>query len=368
MKTDARPSPGARVLGLLKTAGLVTAALAGLGLFLAWMGGAFHAKVAPGVKPVERPAAAGRTLVAVERTAGPETVTAVGSVQPRRKTDVASQLLATIREVRVRPGDAVHARDVLVTLDDRDLVAQQREAVAALATAEADLVTRRADYDRVRNVRTAGSVSAEEASRVEGAFRVAETQVRRAKEAIARIEVQITHTRILAGSPGLVADRFAEPGDLATPGKPILAVYDPSDLELHVHVPESLATGLAVGQELNVRIDANGLVATAKIREVVPQAQAASRSVLVKVGLPQSSSNPVLPGMFGRAAVPVGRTERLWVTRAAVRRIGQLDLVEVAGEDGTLTRRFVRLGREAGDKAEVLAGLAAGELVALPAR
>jgi membrane fusion protein, multidrug efflux system len=366
MPTDARPA--ARLLGPLKTAVLTAAALAGLGLFLAWMGGAFHSKVAPGVEPVERPSAAGRTLVAVERTEGPETVTAVGSVQPRRKTDVASQLLATIREVRVRPGDTVQGRDVLVTLDDRELVAQQREAVASLATAEADLVTRRADYDRVRNVRTAGSVSAEEASRIEGAFRVAETQVRRAKESIGRVEVLITYTKILAGRPGLVADRFAEPGDLATPGKPILSVYDPSDLELHVHVPESLATGLAVGQELNVRIDANGLAATAKVREIVPQAQTASRSVLVKVGLPQSSSNPVLPGMFGRAAVPVGRAERLWVPRAAVRRIGQLDLVEVVADDGTLTRRFVRLGRESGDKIEVLAGLTPGEQVALPTR
>ena len=132
-----------RAWALLKT-GLTAAAAAapaGLGLFLAWMGGAFHHKVQPGSVPVERPAAAGRTLVPVERLAVEDAVEAVGSVQPRKRTDVASQLLATIREVKVRPGGRVNLGDSLTVLDDRELLAQQREATAALSVAEADLLT-----------------------------------------------------------------------------------------------------------------------------------------------------------------------------------------------------------------------------------
>ena len=185
---------------------------------------------------------------------------------------------------------------------------------------------------------------------------------------ISRIEVQITYTKIAASTDGLVSDRFAEPGDLAAPGKPLLAVYDPNDLELQVNVPESLAAGIVVGQKLGIRIDANNLAATALVREIVPQAQQASRSVLVKLALPQASSNPILPGMYGRAAIPVGRVERVWLPQSAVLQIGQLDLVEVAGADGTLSRRFVRVGRVADDKVEILSGLSPGEQVALPAK
>jgi RND family efflux transporter MFP subunit len=297
-----------------------------------------------------------------------ETVTAVGSVQPRRKTDVASQLLATVREIKPRPGDRVKAGDVLIVLDDRELVAQQREAAASLASAEADLATRKSEYERVKSLRGSGSVSAEELNRVEGAYRVTEAQVRRAKETIGRIEVQITYAKIAASTDGLVSDRFAEPGDLATPGKPLLTVYDPNDLELQVNVPESLAAGILVGQKLGIRIDANNLTLIALVREIVPQAQQASRSVLVKLALPQASSNPILPGMYGRAAIPVGRVERVWLPQSAVSHVGQLDLVEVAGADGTLSRRFVRVGRVSDDKVEVLSGVSPGERVALPAK
>ena len=356
------------MFGVVRTLVAAAVAVAALGGFLAWMGGAFHEKVPPGVVPVERPKLGGRTVVTAERTSSPETVTAVGSVQPRRKTDVASQLLASIREVNARPGDKVTAGKVLVALDDRELLAQQREATASLAAADADLVTRRAEYQRTKASYDRGGVSAEELNKTEGAFRVAETQVRRAKETIGRIEILITYTRISASTDGLVSERFAEPGDLSTPGKPILSVYDPSDLELQVSVPENLSVGLGVGQTLDVRIDALNLATTARVREVVPQAQQASRSVLVKLGLPQSVSNPILPGMFGRALIPAGRAERVWLPEAAVQKHGQLDLVDVVGEDGTLARRFTRVGREVGGKVEILSGLAAGERVALPAK
>ena len=356
-----------RPWALVKTGLTAAAALAALGLFLAWMGGAFHHKVEPGAVPVERPTAAGRTLVPVERVRAEDAVEAVGSVQPRKRTDVASQLLANIREIKVRPGDRVTAGDPLVTLDDRELLAQQREATAALAAAEADLATRRGDLERAERGLRTGVVTREDYERIAGAVRVGTAQAQRAKEQIARLEVQLTHTKIAAGTGGLVADRLADPGDVAVPGKPILTVYDPADLELHAAVPESLASGVTVGQKLRVRVDAAGLNTPGEVREVVPQAQQASRTVLVKVGLTGSTATPALPGMFGRLSIPVGQADRLVVPRAAVRTVGQLELVDVAGPDGTLTRRFVRTGRPVDGKVEILSGLAEGEQVALTA-
>jgi multidrug efflux pump subunit AcrA (membrane-fusion protein) len=149
-----------------------------------------------------------------------------------------------------------------------------------------------------------------------------------------------------------------------------MVVYDPAELELHVNVPESLAPDVREGLRLKVQIEAAGLKdAVGIVREVVPQAQQASRAVLVKVALPKvPSTKPLLPGMFGRVAVPLGTVERLFVPRAAVRQIGQLDLVEVVGPDGALSRRFVRVGPADGDRVEILSGLSAGEKVALPAR
>jgi len=342
------------------------AAISAFGLFLAWMGGAFREKVRAGeVLPV-RPSAAGRTIVMVERVRGEEMTLVVGSVQPKRHTEVASQLLATIIEVRVRPGDHVKPGDLLVSLDDRELTAQHREATASLTAAEADLVTRRAEHERVKRLREVASSSAEEYGKVEGALRVAEAQVTRAKEAIARLAVQLTHTRIVACQMGVVADRCVEPGDVAVPGKSLLVVYDPTELDLHADVPEALTPAVAVGAEVALRIDAAGVIARGTVREVVPQARQSSRSVLVKVKLPTHiNGRGLLPGMFGRIEVPVGSVDRLLVPRAALHQIGQLDLAEVVNPDGTLSRRFVRVGIEVGNKIEILSGLAAGERIAV---
>jgi multidrug efflux pump subunit AcrA (membrane-fusion protein) len=80
--------------------------------------------------------------------------------------------------------------------------------------------------------------------------------------------------------------------------------------------------------------------------------------------------------MFGRLLIPLDEEEVLVIPQAAVRRVGQLDIVEVAeGAEAAggssvsappmLRRRVVQLGRQFGDQVQVLSGLRVGEKVAL---
>jgi RND family efflux transporter MFP subunit len=309
-------------------------------------------------------------LARVEKRRIDDVTMAVGSVHPRKRTEVSSQLLAQILDIKVRPGDTVRPEQELVILDNRELLAQQAEALAAVTAADADLLVRKADFNRAQTSREKGVISTEEFARFEGALKVAEAQLKRVREAVGRLDVQLTYTKIIAHTRGVVGDRFADPGDIAAPGKPLMVIYDPAELELHVNVPESLTAEVREGQSLPVEIEAAGLRnVLGTVREIVPQAQQATRSVLVKVALPSATSaRPLLSGMFGRVSIPIGHVERLFVPRGAVQQLGQLDLVEVIGADHTLSRRFVRLGPVRGDQVEVLAGLAEGEAIAFPAR
>lgn len=352
-------------LGLVRKIGSSLLALAGLVFFLVWLGGAFGQRVGPGQVSSDRPSAAGRNLAPVMRSPVEETITAVGSVQPRRKADIASQIIASVLEVKVQPGDRIKPGDVLIVLDDRELVAQRGEALAAVAAAEVEFGVRQRDYDRIMSV-AMDSTTKEEKDRVTGAYNLSQALLKRSRQQVARIEVQLTYTQIKAASPGVVADRFADPGDLAVPGRPLLAVQDTRELELHASVPESQAMHIGVGQKLPVRIDAANLAGVGTVREVVPLAQQASRSVLAKVSLPADLSAPVYAGMFGRITLPVGQSSRLLIPQPAVKHVGQLELVDVAAADGTLERRFVRTGRAFDDRIEVLSGLNEGERVALP--
>lgn len=356
-------------IGTVYKAGSAFAALAGLALFLAWMGGAFHSKVQPGEVTIERPSAAGRTLASVVQVVAEETIEVVATVQPRRQADVASQVLASVREVYVDPGSRVRVGDDLILLDDSELIAQQREALASLSAAEADQVVRKSEVTRLRALLPKGNVTKEEFDRVQAAASIADAQVNRSQQQVKRIEVQLGYTRIKATSPGVVADRFVEKGDLAVPGKPLLKLQDTREFELQASVPESQALRLGLNQKLPFNIESAGITdKMGSVREIVPLAQQATRSVLVKVTIPPDVSAPVFAGMFGRVTIPVGESTRLLIPGNAVQQLGQLEMVEVE-QDGKLDRRFVRTGRKFPDaRMEVLSGLSAGERVALPVR
>ena len=100
------------------------------------------------------------------------------------------------------------------------------------------------------------------------------------------------------------------------------------------------------------------------ISEIVPEAEAESRSFAVKVTGPCPPN--VYGGMFGRIFIPLEDEEVLLIPKSAVRRVGQLDLVDVAAPK-RIIRRWVRLGRDFEGDVEVLAGLSEGERVVVPA-
>jgi RND family efflux transporter MFP subunit len=352
-------------LWLRRLTGLVVS-LGALAALIAWMSGAFHPKISPGEVPFERPRVGDRQVVAVQAVRTRETVDAVGTVQPRHKIDVASQILATIHEVKVRAGDRVEVGQVLVVFDDREVQTQLRESEAALTGCCAEYSLREREYQRYNQMLKDKSVTREEFDRVEGAFEVAKARRKRSEEMVSRSQVQLTYTVIKATTAGVVANRHADPGDLAVPGKPLLTLHDPAERELQASVPESLSAAVHLNQEMTVQIDALGLRVGGVVREIVPQAQTTSRSVLVKVKLPPSELPGVYDGMFGRLIIPTGEVERLVIPAAAVQQVGQLDLVDVAASDGTLERRFVRLGRRWDGNVEVLSGLTSGERLALP--
>jgi RND family efflux transporter MFP subunit len=341
-------------------------------VIILWMSYGFQSRVAPGESEYERPRIGERQLVSVRPLQTIETISAVGTVEPRRKSEIASRLLTTIQEITVNPGDQVTAGQLLVTLDDREIQAQLREAEAAVAGVTADLAVRERDYRRYQQMFAENAVTKEDFDRIQGAFQVTQAQLARAEQQVQRIRVMLTYAAIRAPEPGIVADRFADPGDLAAPGKPLLAIHDPTELELHASVRESLATHLTLGQKLRVQVDAAHIDSEGTVREIVPRAEAASRSVLVKVTLPRQAplaavEDQLYVGMFGRLRIPVGQLDRIVLDARGVQEIGQLDVVDVVADRELLQRRYIRLGQQFGKDVEILSGLRVGERVAIPA-
>jgi len=351
---------------------MVKAAQAGVGfvvmlLLIMWMSGFFGHKIAPGFGAVAVPTAPPEAAtVTIAEESVPVVEEAAGTVQAERKTGVSARILANIREITVRAGDQVQKGDVLVRLDDRDLQAKALEARRAAEAAEAAQKNRQADYDRAVQLKQQGIISQGEFDQAESGYKVAAAELERAREAVRGADVALSYAEITAPVTGRVVDRYADPGDTAVPGKPILALYDPTALRIEVPVRESLAVGMKPGDALEVRIGVDGPVLRGVVDEIVPQAEAGSRTFLVKVGLPKGEN--VYTGMFGRLVIPAGQRNRVLVPGGAVQRVGQLTFVTVVGPERHVSRRLVTLGPQAGpDHIEVLSGLRPGEVVLLAA-
>jgi len=348
------------------TALRVLQAAAGITVVVAaivWLSGGFGQRVPPGVTAIEeiaRPVDAREA--AVELSVGPLAEWASGALASAQQTVVASRILARIEDLRVRAGDRVVAGDVLVVLESEDLKARMTQAHDALQAARARLDLAQSEKTRYEQLYQKGVATRQRLDQTSADLREAQANANRLEQSLSEAQTELSYTEIRAPVSGLVIDRLAEPGEVASAGRPLLRIYDPSTLRVEVPVRESLAVRLRVGDALSVEVPSLSEKLEGRIEEIVPFAEPGARTLLVKVWLPQDPR--LYAGLFARVAIPVGTRARLLVPEAAIEKVGQLDFVTVIDDAKRLERRLVTLGeyRESG-RIEVLSGLAEGERV-----
>lgn len=289
----------------------------------------------------------------------------VGTLKAASRTEISSRIMAPIEEIRVNAGDVVEEGEVLILLDRRDAEARLNQAQAALSEARASLAQAKRNFERDKQLFEQAVVAEKRFEQSQTALNVAEASTQKAEQAVEEANVNLTYTTIKASQSGTIVDRYAEPGDIARPGVPLLTLYDPASLRLEAPVVEKLAVQLKKGDTVSVHIEALQRDMKAVVDEIVPQAEAASRSFLVKVALPRSQE--LYEGMFGRLRLSAGKRRHLCLPTDAIQTIGQLEFVEVVDpQDLTLERRFITTGRLGmPGRIEVLSGLEPGERVVL---
>lgn len=345
--------PAARIGGALVATGGIVALL----LMLA---GVFHEKV-PDVVPESAGSRAADGIFAdVRLIKRSRFETAIGTIKPVHESSMASKLLARVAEVHVKAGQSVKQEELLVKLDDADLQARLEQAKATETTAQARKQQADADFERVRKLVESKVATRSDYDQALASMKAATSEVERASQAVREAGVILEYATLRSPLTGTVVDKRVEVGDTVTPGQVLLTLYDPTHMQMVATVRESLALRLSVGQKLPARLESLGYECEATVSEIVPEAQAASRSFTVKVIGPCPPG--VYSGMFGRLSLPLEDEEVLVVPSHAVRHVGQLTLVDVV-HDGRVQRRSVQLGRTFDDDVEVLSGLRPNERV-----
>jgi RND family efflux transporter MFP subunit len=313
-------------------------------------------------------AAASLTTVTVAAARADGSYTAEGVVEAVRQSTIAAQVQARIVEMRVRAGDAVKSGQVLVRLDARTAADQVASGQAQVAAAQAQLEAARRDFERNRRLYEKRYISQAAMEQAETQHKAAEAQARASIAQAGVASTQSTFSTLLAPYTGVVASVSAEVGDMASPGTPLVTIYDPTELRVVAQVPESYAKLVASGKPVLVTIPGGTgeprVVDTARV-VMLPTANPATHTREIRLTLP--SAQGVSPGMFARARFPlvVAGAPRITVPASAVVRRPEFAAVYVVDASGRAQLRQVRLGRESGDTVEVASGLAPGDRIAV---
>jgi RND family efflux transporter MFP subunit len=311
---------------------------------------------------------------------------ATGTVRARTTATISSKVMGYVQQVSAQVGDHVAEGQPLITLDPRDLDAAQRQAEAgrasvesgipelenAVAAAKANLDLAQSTFKRMEELAAKKSISSQEFDEASARLKAAQanyemarsrrtqlnSRMAQAEQEIRTAGIMRDYAKLSAPFSGVVISRTVEPGNLAAPGAPLLTIERDGLYRLEASVDESKLASVRVGEAVEAVIEDRKV--SARVSEIVPSVDAASRTYTVKLDLPAMPQ--LRTGMFGRAIFPLGVQPVVVAPLAALISNGQLESVYVV-ENGVAHTRLVSTGRRSGDMVEILSGLNAGEKV-----
>lgn len=290
-----------------------------------------------------------------------------GVVEAVRQTVIAAQVAGAVVALDVKAGDAVKAGQVLLRIDARAAEQNAAASDAQVQVARTSLEIAQKELERQRQLFQKQYISQAAFERAESQYRATSAQVSAQLAQAGAARTQSGFHVVRAPYAGIVAEVPVMLGDMAMPGRPLLTLYDPAALRVSAAVPQAAVARMLAEQPL--RLDLPGLpdgsVAPAQV-QVLPTVDAATHTTLVRALLPAGTKG-MAPGMFARLWLPTrgGAAARMFVPARAVVRRAEMTGLYVLDPGGRPVLRQVRLGRVENDLVEVLAGISAGERVAL---
>jgi membrane fusion protein, multidrug efflux system len=316
------------------------------------------------------------SVVTAATASVPDVLEAVGTVRAFQTSQLASQATGTITQVRVREGDRVRRGEILAVIDEAAPTAALERALATeaaaaneLTAAESDLALAESTLARYQTLFDKEIISRQQFDELKARRQSAlahrdlarATQIQ-ARAAVTEARAVLGFARVIAPFDGIVAERKLDPGAMASPGLPILTVEDVSRYRLEASVNENDLRYVHIGDRVPVSIDSLGNSEfSGRVAQIVPAADAASRTFVVKVELPGNKA--LRSGLFGHGQFTRGQKTSLLLPQTAVIERGQLHAAYVLDQSGVSNLRYVTLGRPTGTQVEILAGVQNGERV-----
>ena len=270
----------------------------------------------------------------------------VGTVRAKLRATIEAKTTGRITDMPVILGQKVKAGELLARLYAPEIKARLEQAEATLQQADRD------------STRLSSLLNQNAVARTD--FEAADTRYRVAEGAVAEARAMMAYVEILAPYDGVVTRKWVDVGDQAAPGKPLLEIEDPSQLQLEADVPEAVGSSIKQGAQMTIRAGQSTGDLSGKIVEIAPIADPISRTFRVKLDV--QASPGLMSGQFARLLVPAGENTSMRVPASAVLQRGQMEILFVV-ENQRARLHLVKTGRRVDDETEILSGLDSGDLV-----
>jgi RND family efflux transporter MFP subunit len=302
-----------------------------------------------------------------EKQVLPDVYVADAIIEAVQQATVAAETSGRIKSINFDVDDVVDKGAVLLRFTDTQQRANLAKAEAAQKEAEARLREAQAEYERVKSVFARKLVAKSALDKAEADLKAAKERVNAAQAGVAQAKEQLEYTIVRAPYAGIVTERLVEVGEQARPGTPLMRGFSLEKLRVTASVPQTVVEAVRAHGQVTVYEsfpESDGAIVSKDIT-VYPYADAQTHRFTVRADLPKAHGQ-YYPGMFAKAAFVIGERERLMVPAKAVVHRSEVTAVYVVDADGRIDFRQVRVGdRLPEGKREILAGLAAGEQVAL---
>lgn len=283
--------------------------------------------------------------------------TYTASVEAQIVNNISSNMPNRIKQILVDEGQRVSAGQKVVVLDDVNTFSYETQ----VDNARANLKNVEVNYNRALELFKIGGGTKQQVDAME-------IQLVNAKNALAQAERTLRNARenTVLTSPisGVVTARNYDPGDM-TGNLPILTVARVQPVKIVINVTESELPRVHKGMPADIRFDTYGdELFKGVVSTVMPTVDPQSRTFGVEITL-ANADGKVLPGMFGRVTLNLGKADRVVVPdKAVVKQQGSGNqYIYVYNSDGTVSFNQVQLGQRLGSEYELLSGVEPGSQV-----
>ncbi len=285
-----------------------------------------------------------------------------GVIEAVNQSTVSAQLVGRIIEINYDVDDFVPKGAVLLRFRDTEQTSRLQQAQAGLEEASARYTEAADEFARVQDVYAKKLVAKSALDKADAGLKAAKARLAGAKAKVQESKEILSHTVISAPYAGYLTKRFVEVGETVGVGQQLMTGMSLETLRATVNIPQAFVNAVRErGVARVVMPDSSSVMATSV--RVFPYADEQSHAFRVRVNLPEGDAG-VYPGTFVKVAFVTGESTQLLVPVSAVVQRSELTAVYVV-EGEKISFRQIRTGRQYGEKIEVLAGLDAGEHVAV---